>query len=496
MVAIIFLAKISFGTASRFGEWGEQSIAESTLIVTKEKIARIEETLSLADDTFFRVVDPNRLGGVNERWHQAASVNRLVEAAAIIDDCGQIVAFFMRDEDEKKELQLRRLMEQEIVPLLDKYDSLDRYKHIHKLLPSGEYRLITHLTTQYEGEDYIACLIYDTAVIVDGMFGDLLANVGNNRVVNVVDQHNEVIYGNSIDRAGEFVVSRRFSSTLYKWRLQIAPTTDALFSSRAQERVKRFSEVMLIPLALGVIVLGLVVLYLSNVRERRLSSMKSDFVANVTHELKTPLSIIRMFGELLYMGKVKDEKKARHYYEVILRETERLTSLVDNVLNLSRIERGKGAYQFQKMDVGEAVDHAIEIYRHRLDKTGLRLIYNKEPELPLIRIDGDAITLAAVNLIDNAAKYAQGTDVVGVELSTHGEFVHLDVFDRGHGIPKGELKRVFERFFRGASSQVAKQRGSGIGLNLVQHIAAKHGGSVSVSSEPNVETRFTIKLPR
>ncbi len=495
MVAIIFLARFSFGIAFRFGEWGERSIAESTLIVTKEKIDRIEDTISTTDDMFFRIVNPAALDVSCERWRQAVFSSSLIEAAFLVDEHGDIAASFYRDFDPKRKKALRNQFHGEILPLLDKYESLDRYKHLHRRL-ADNYRLITHYTTLFEGQDYIACILYDPKEIVDGLLADVLENVGKSRVANVVDDHNQAIYGRPIGGSGEFVVLRRFPSTLYKWRLQLAPTSQALFSSEAQAQAKQFSQMMLIPLALGVIILGLVVLYLSNVRERRVSRLKSDFIANVSHELKTPLSLIRMFAELLLIGNVNDKQKEKRYHEVILRETERLTSLIDNVLNVARIERGKDLYRFEVTDVKEAVEHGVEIYRHRLEKAGPNLKYSVSNDLPLANVDTHAITLAVVNLIDNAAKYAKGTDVVGVSVTHQDGLIHIDIYDRGVGIPEGQLKRVFERFYRVPSIETRKQRGSGIGLSLVKHIVDSHGGDIIVTSSPNVETRFSIRIPK
>ncbi|MCP4678264.1 MAG: HAMP domain-containing histidine kinase [Deltaproteobacteria bacterium] len=494
MVALIFLASISFGTAFRFGEWGERSVAESTLIVTKEKIERIEETIGTTDDTFFGILHPAHLTAACESWRRTAPTSRLVEAAVLVDDYGDIVAFLHHDTNSSHAASLRNLFEREIIPLLDKYESLDQYKHLHRLL-GGEYRLITHLTTLFQGQDYTTVLLYDNDEIVDSLLADLLDNVGSDRVANVVDDHNQIVFGKRIDRSGQFIVSRRFPSTLYKWRLQLAPTSAALFSSREQAQAKRFSQVMLIPLALGVILLGLVVLYLSIVRERRVSRLKSDFIANVSHELKTPLSLIRMFGELLLLGKVRDETKARRYSEVIVRETERLTTLIENVLNLSKIERGKGTYELKQMDISDAVERGVEVYKPRLETSGTKLEYSTENRLPPARIDEHAITLAVINLIDNAVKYAAGTDMIGVKLHTQGSFIHLDVYDRGVGIPAAQLKRIFERFYRVPSEETRKQRGSGIGLSLVKHIAEEHHGEILVVSNPGVETRFSIRIP-
>lgn len=494
MVAIFFLAQMSFRAAERFGEWGERSIVESTLIVTQEKIERAEEIIRTTDDTFFRIVDPAHLDMACERWLRAISSNRLVVAGVILDDFGDIVSYFYRDPDEESAAAQKNLIEREIAPLIDKYESLDQYKHLHRLIQE-DYRLISHYTTVFQGEDYTACLLYDTKELVDGLLAGLLENVGSDRVANVVNDRNDIILGRSVDQAGQYVVVKRFPSTLYKWRLQLAPTAAALFSSDAQKKAKRISQVMLVPLALGVIILGLVVLALSAVRERRLNRLKSDFIANVSHELKTPLSLIRMFSELLVMGKARDEQKAQRYSAVILRESERLSSLIDNVLNLARIERGKKAYERREMDVAIAVDHAVEIYRPHLEAKEVQLEYRVADNIPPAKIDDHAIILAVVNLLDNAVKYAAGTDVVGVSVSAHRGMVHLDVFDHGAGIPQNQLKRIFERFYRVPTLETRQQRGSGIGLSLVKHIAEAHGGRIEVSSQPGVETRFSLRIP-
>jgi two-component system phosphate regulon sensor histidine kinase PhoR len=494
VVAIVFLAMISVGTAVRFGEWGERSVAESTLVLTKDKIERVEEIFRKTDDAFFKALDPRSLDTACEQWLALIEDSRLVQAAFILDSFDDIVEFYYRDPYSSRIDQLLALIKNEIVPLVDKYDSFDQYKHIHKRIDDNYY-FIAHLTVLFEEQDYTICLIYDTETIVDDLLDSVLGNVGPGRIANVVDDKNDVIYGHAIDGAGEFIVSRRFPSTLYKWRLQLEPTSTALFSSEAQKHAKRVTKELLIPLALAVILLGLIVLYLSVVRERRLNRLKSEFVANVSHELKTPLSLIQMFGELLFLGKAGDEAKARSYHEIILRETERLTTLIDNVLNLARIERGKGAYDFVESDIGEAIERAVEICSHRLEKSGIELKFTKAPDIPLMLIDDRAITLAVVNLVDNAVKYAQGTDIVGVELSADDRRVYLDVYDRGIGIPKGHVKRIFERFYRIPSVETRKQRGSGIGLSLVRHIVEGHGGVIVVKSDQGVETRFSIRLP-
>lgn len=484
---------INMGTAARFGQWGERSIAESTMMVTNTKIERLEQIISSTDSLFLAAIDPSQPDRACDKWQTAVYDSNLVKAAFILDENNDLTAFYYRNPYTLETSAIRNLIQKEISPLIDKYDSLNQNKHLHRLI-NGEYYLITHLTVQYGFQDYIACLLYDTKTIKESLLTELLSNLGEERLANVVDDYNQPVFGQSIYGAEEFVVSRRFPFTLYKWRLQLAPTASALFSAQEKERARMFSTALLIPLALAVIVLGLSVLYLSVVRERRLNRLKSEFVANVTHELKTPLSLIRMFGELLYLGKVDDPNKTKHYYNIILRETDRLTSLIDNVLNLARIERGKSGYNFVEVDIVDAVEQSIEITRHALEK-GIPLRFEVSGNRIPIRIDDSAITLAIVNLIDNAVKYATGTNFIGVNIVFYENLIKIDVIDQGVGIPHNQLKRIFDRFYRVPSKETSRQRGSGIGLSLVKHIIEGHGGTIDVSSSPKVETRFSIKIP-
>lgn len=481
-------------SAMRFGEWGERSIVESTLVLAKEKVQRVERTVSDTDHLFFRIVDPAKINDACDMWHAGIRHSRLVEAAVIVHDEAEVVDFFYRGDDEAGADRAYTLIVDEVIPLLDKYESLYQHKHLHRRI-GGEYRLVTFLTREFEGQDYTSILLYDSEQVTGELFEDLIADVGPDRLVNVEDDSGEVIFGGNLSGAGEFIVVQRFPSTFYKWKVQLAPRSAALFSNNA--RTQKFSQWMLIPLAFAVILFSLVVLYMAMVRERRLNRLKSEFIANTSHELKTPLALIRMFAELLSMGRVRDEDKARHYHQIILRETERLSSLIDNVLDYSKIERGKSAYEFRTTRLPEVVKPAIEVYRYRIAEADAQLEYECQEDLPPVNIDGEAISLALINLIDNAVKYATGTDVIGVHIHGDGSWVYLEVYDRGAGIPTHHQKRIFERFYRfqAPDMETRGQRGSGIGLNLVQHIARAHGGSVMVSSTPGVETRFTIKLP-
>jgi two-component system phosphate regulon sensor histidine kinase PhoR len=241
---------------------------------------------------------------------------------------------------------------------------------------------------------------------------------------------------------------------------------------------------------------GVVIVVRATIQERRLAALKSDFVANVSHELKTPLASVRMFGEMLLTRRVPNEDKREEYLQIIVGESERLSALIDNVLDFAKVERGKAAYEFAEQDVAEVAARAVEVLRYRAERKGIEI----RAELSRVTavVDARAIELLLINLLDNALKYAKGTKFIDVALRpTDDGGLLIEVTDGGPGIDPEDQLRIFDRFVRGQVAQDTRVRGSGIGLALVKHIAESHGGSASVESPVSGGrgTRFTVSLP-
>ncbi len=205
-----------------------------------------------------------------------------------------------------------------------------------------------------------------------------------------------------------------------------------------------------------------------------MAQLKSDFVANVSHDLKTPLSVIRMFGETLEMGRVPDEARRQEYYRVITRESERLSRLIDNVLDFSRIEGGRRRYDLAPTAVEPLIRDTLEAFAYPLEQGGFKLEVAVAADLPEVPMDADAISQALANLIDNAIKYSDADRVVAVDARRDGEGLALTVADRGVGIAPAEHTRIFEKFYRVGRSETQGRRGSGVGLALVRHVAEAH----------------------
>jgi signal transduction histidine kinase len=231
-------------------------------------------------------------------------------------------------------------------------------------------------------------------------------------------------------------------------------------------------------------------------RQMRLSQMKTDFVSNVSHELRTPLASIRVFGEFLKMGRVQDEEKIREYGEYIETESRRLTQLVNNILDFSRIESGRKTYDFNETDPSALVHSTLKTFDIQLKQRGFS-VNVKEPQVPLpaIFVDGEAVGQALINLLDNAVKYSGAAHEIEIQLGREKGFVAIAVHDHGIGLSREDQQKVFEKFYRVCTGLVHESRGSGLGLSLVKHIVEAHKGRVTVESEPGRGSTFTIYLP-
>jgi len=264
-----------------------------------------------------------------------------------------------------------------------------------------------------------------------------------------------------------------------------------------EDEIRRFTIVKMAMVAFidALLGAGLFLVYSNVRRELHLSRLKSDFVANVSHELKTPLALIRLFAETLELERVPNEGKKKQYYQVINKESQRLTQLINNILDFSRIEAGKKEYRFAKTDVGRVVAEVVEAYRFPIEQQGFTLDVTLADDLPEIEIDKEALSQALLNLVNNAIKYSRDEKWIGVDARQVGDRVRISVADKGIGVARPEQEKIFDKFYRAEDSLVHETKGSGLGLSLVRHIMEAHGGAVRVESAPGKGSTFTLDLP-
>jgi signal transduction histidine kinase/tetratricopeptide (TPR) repeat protein len=240
-------------------------------------------------------------------------------------------------------------------------------------------------------------------------------------------------------------------------------------------------------------------------REAELARLRSDFVANVSHELRTPLSSIQIFSETLKQNKITNRDKQEQYLDTISSESDRLARLVDNVLDFSRLERRIKEFKFRPVNVGEVVTSAVEAYRFYAEQRGATIRLNMAQDLPEIEADSEAISQMVINLVDNAVKYSDVGSLSarnsedGGEITIHvfrrGNNIVIQVADKGVGMDEEDMKKIFDKFYRGKNVANLGTGGTGLGLTLAKAVAEAHGGDILVRSKRGVGSRFSVILP-
>ncbi|MFA5148136.1 MAG: ATP-binding protein [Candidatus Omnitrophota bacterium] len=229
---------------------------------------------------------------------------------------------------------------------------------------------------------------------------------------------------------------------------------------------------------------------------RRLERVRQDFVANVSHELRTPLSSIKGYSETLMEGGVSDPKQQKEFLDIIYRESDRLAKLIDDLLDLSRIESGKMAMVFMPIDLLPAVKRACAILEKQAASKSLKVSLDIPAGLPRIQADEGSLSQVMLNLLDNAVKYTPENGNIAISAVPDGNFIRIDVSDTGAGIPEADIPKIFERFYRVDKARSREMGGTGLGLSIVKHIVQAHGGQVSVRSVTGRGSTFSFTIPK
>lgn len=320
-----------------------------------------------------------------------------------------------------------------------------------------------------------------------------LAPLESSTILAVLDPSGRPVYSRVPLGDAERVTAVSFRAGLPAWQVAVYQPPGASPRQAMRRQVAVFTGAFTVLLA--VIAAGAVATLRLMRRESEVARLKSEFVANVSHDLKTPIAVIRMYGETLEMGRVPDEARRREYFRVIARESERLSRLIDNVLDFSRIEGGRRRYDIAPAAVEPVVRGTLEAFAHPLERHGFKIEVDVPADLPEVPMDAEAVAQALGNIVDNAIKYGAEEKVVSVRAFVDAGRLGITVADRGVGIPAAEQGRIFEKFYRVGLSETQARRGSGIGLALVRHIAEAHGGRVTVESAPGEGSAFTLWLP-
>ena len=245
----------------------------------------------------------------------------------------------------------------------------------------------------------------------------------------------------------------------------------------------------------GVTILSFVVLYRNLLRQQRLAEIKNEFISNITHELKTPISTVGVAIEALKnFNAIQDPQKTKEYLDISSNELQRLGLLVDKVLKLSMFEKKEIELKYERVNLKDVVDEVVTSMRLQIEKYHARVSVEQDGDV-ILQADRLHLLSVVFNLLDNALKYSKGEPSVKIELKGSNNQVQLNIIDNGIGVAPEYKEKIFEKFFRVPTGDTHNAKGYGLGLSYVAHVVKKHGGRISVESQPGIGTGFMITLP-
>jgi signal transduction histidine kinase len=341
--------------------------------------------------------------------------------------------------------------------------------------------------TGASGEAQIQVLIDPLALAPD--FDELADLAGR---INPDFTFTSVLAGSPPAETRDIYFDREMTPWLPGATLRVSQSADLRASDRS---VQRLLHRGIIAAMLTVILIGLVLITRAVAREVEVARLKTDFLSSVSHELRTPLTTIRIMAEMLSMGAVPSDEKRAEYHKNIVSEADRLTRLINNVLDFARIEDGRKKFEFGFGDIADTLYEVERITGDYARKEGFTLTTVLDEALPPICFDRDAMIQALINLVSNAVKYSHDEKYIEIGATTSKDSIIIWVEDHGPGIEASEIPHLFERFYRGGDHMTREAGGTGLGLSIVQHIVAAHGGRVGVDSKVGRGSRFEIILP-
>ena len=360
--------------------------------------------------------------------------------------------------------------------------------------------------TQINGKSYLFSLVSGNdqgqwVLIMDPDY--ILNNIVHQSILGKVNESNfywEVtdVNGGSLLKS-EYIpedvspVYNVFPSDLPSWSLTLYPETSGLFVSLFRPGAGIFLYIFIAIVI--ILACGLFFTLQTVNNELHLSKMKSYFMSTVSHEFKSPLTSIRQIAEMLVHGRVPTPERQLKYYTTILQQSERLSHLIDNILDFSKMEEGQKIFHFEKADITPVIKDIVESFQEVMANAGFHISLTISDNLPDIVYDSEAIEQVMHNLLDNACKYSGDSKNIEVSLLSKGNKIVISVRDYGTGIRKEDQDKIFSRFYRAGEELTQSVKGSGIGLTIVKQLVEAHHGEITVESSPGKGSTFTVRLP-
>lgn len=334
-------------------------------------------------------------------------------------------------------------------------------------------------------------LLINADEFIENSLGPQLQKIAQDQFILSVLRADESTVYTTATRADTVSIAEAITKDLwilpgYKLGIRTSGTT---MQELVRERT-RSNMVLLIGLDI-ILITGVFLVFRNLKREVDLAQNKADFVSNVSHEIRTPLALISMFAETLEMDRAPTQEKKQEYYRIISREAQRLSGIVNKILNFSQTEAKKKTLFPQRLHVDTEMQGILETYHFHLKNKGFEYTYQPAGDL-FIKADKEAFTETIINLIDNAMKYSDGTKRIQIIALREEKYACISIRDFGIGISKKDQKYIFDKFYRVPSGDLARTRGTGLGLSLVKQLMDDQGGKIQVSSEPGRGSEFRL----
>lgn len=425
-----------------------------------------------------------------ENFRNILSVNKIISNIAVLN-IGSVNFSTSGKNDFENEMKLIAESHSEMLNKLLNYYSTG-YRKIEAQNSSQDSSLINLIFVIETSlkEKYFALIQIDANKFVQQILAPKLQEIGGKNLLLGIKHEQSIIYS-----TGNSLYEKKYRTKamwiLPAYNLVIAPAGKTI-EELASEKVETN---LLIILAVSIILLLTAFLLFRLIKkELEVAKMRSDFVSNVSHELRTPLALISMFAETLEMGRIPNDEKKKEYYSVISREAHRLSAIVNNILNFAKMEAGKRKFNFTELSMRKLISEILNNYSYHFAQKGFKVVSNIENDDLSIRGDSEALSEAIINLIDNSIKYSGNKKQIDISAFKKEDEIYLTIKDYGIGIPSAEQKKVFEKFYRSGSRLVHNTKGTGIGLSIVKQIIEAHDGNITLESEIEKGSAFTIKL--
>jgi len=346
-------------------------------------------------------------------------------------------------------------------------------------------------------EEPLLALVLPASVVETGIWAEATADVGDTALaVSLLTDEGRIVFGGAAVSEGAAIARvavRDASRRTFPLTVQVTAASPTAL--QADVRARQALYLTILALSVALLAFGGYLTVRAVRREVEVARLKSRFVSAVSHEFRSPLTGIHQLAEMLMRDRVPGRERRERYYRMIARESSRLTRLVENVLDFSRIEEGRREYVMGPVDATPWLTQVADEFREEVAEQDVALAVDIPADLPLVRGDREALSCVVHNLLDNAVKYSAGAARVRLEADVSGGRLAIRVHDQGLGIAAEDRERVFEQFVRGSGPTADEVKGVGLGLSLVRHIVTAHGGTVGLKSEQGIGSTFTVELP-